>query len=60
MLAGQPLGFNDPFTGSEGWRARYGDGLVTQFRSAQMIADKWSLSREMMEAFALERISGRR
>jgi acetyl-CoA C-acetyltransferase len=54
MLAGQPLGFNDPFTGSEGWRARYGDGLVTQFRSAQMIADKWSLSREMMEAFALE------
>jgi acetyl-CoA C-acetyltransferase len=54
MLAGQPLGFNDPFTGSEGWRARYGDDLVTQFRSAQMIADKWSLSREMMEAFALE------
>ena len=54
MLAGQPLGFMDPFTGSEGWRARYGDGLVTQFRSAQMIADKWSLSREMMEAFALE------
>ena len=54
MLAGQPLGFNDPFTGSEGWRARYGDGLVTQFQSAQMIADKWSLSREMMEAFALE------
>ena len=54
MLAGQPLGFNDPFTGSEGWRARYGDGLVTQFRSAQMIANKWSLSREMMEAFALE------
>jgi len=54
MLAGQPLGFNDPFTGSEGWRARYGDGLVTQFRSAQMIADKWSLSRDMMEAFALE------
>ena len=54
MLAGQPLGFNDPFTGSEGWRARYGDGLVTQFRSAQMIADKWSLTREMMEAFALE------
>lgn len=54
MLAGQPLGFNDPFTGSEGWHARYGDGLVTQFRSAQMIADKWSLSREMMEAFALE------
>jgi len=54
MLAGQPLGFDDPFTGSFGWRERYGDGLVTQFRSAQMIADKWSLSRDQMEAFALE------
>ena len=54
MLAGQPLGFNHPFSGSEGWVARYGDGLVTQFRSAQMIADKWQLSREAMEAFSLE------
>jgi len=54
MFAGQALGFNDPFTGSDGWRARYGDALVTQFRSAQMMADKWQLSREAMEAFALE------
>ena len=54
MLAGQPLGFNDPFSGSDGWVSRYGDGLVTQFRSAQMIADKWELSREAMEAFSLE------
>ena len=54
MLAGQPLGFDDPFTGSSGWHERYGDGLVTQFRSAQMIAEKWSLSRDQMETFALE------
>ena len=54
MLAGQPLGFRDPFTGSAGWVKRYGDGLVTQFNSAQMIADKWSISREAMEAFSLE------
>ncbi len=54
MLAGQALGFNDPFTGSEGWVKRYGNGLVTQFNSAQMIADKWQISRESMEAFALE------
>jgi len=54
MLAGQALGFNDPFTGSEGWVARYGDGLVTQYNSAQMIADKWQLSREAMEVFSLE------
>lgn len=54
MLAGQALGFADPFTGSEGWVARYGNGLVTQFNSAQMIADKWQLSREAMEVFSLE------
>ncbi len=54
MLAGQAFGFNDPFTGSSGWVERYGDGLVTQFNSAQMIADKWQCSRADMEAFALE------
>ncbi len=34
--------------------ARYGDAPVSQFNSAQMIADKWKISREQMEAFALE------
>lgn len=54
MLAGQPLGFADPFTGSEGWVKRYGSGIVSQFNSAQMIADKWQISREAMEVFSLE------
>jgi acetyl-CoA C-acetyltransferase len=54
MLAAQPLGFSDPFSGSQGWTARYGDTPVSQFNSAQMIADKWEISREDMEAFALE------
>lgn len=54
MLAGQALGFNDPFTGSRGWVARFGDGLVTQFNSAEMIARKWDCSRADMEAYALE------
>lgn len=54
MLAGQALGFNDPFSGSKGWVERYGDGLVTQFNSAEMIAEKWNCSREDMERFALE------
>ncbi|MDH4040628.1 MAG: acetyl-CoA C-acetyltransferase [Gammaproteobacteria bacterium] len=54
MIAAQPLGFSDPFSGSQGWRARYGDAPVSQFNSAQMIADKWKLSREQMEVFALE------
>lgn len=54
MLAAQPMGFSDPFSGSQGWVARYGDTPVSQFNSAQMIADKWDLSREQMEAFSLE------
>ena len=54
MLAGQEYGFGDPFTGSSAWVERFGDGLVTQFNSAQMIADKWGLSREDLERFALE------
>ena len=54
MLAAEPLGFSDPFSGSQGWVARYGDTPVSQFNSAQMIADKWGFSREQMEAFALE------
>ncbi len=54
MTLAQPLGFNDPFSGSKGWVARYGTQEVSQFRGAEMIADKWSLSREDMERFALE------
>jgi acetyl-CoA C-acetyltransferase len=54
MTAGQPLGFDDPFTGSKGWVERYGTQEVSQFRSAEMIAEKWDISREDMEAFAVE------
>lgn len=54
MLAAQPMGFSDPFSGSKGWVARYGNTPVSQFNSAQMIADKWDLSRQQMEAFSLE------
>jgi acetyl-CoA C-acetyltransferase len=54
MLVGQQFGFDDPFSGSEGWVARYGTQEVSQFRSAEMIAEKWDISREDMEAFAVE------
>ncbi len=54
MTLAQPLGFNDPFSGSQGWVARYGTQEVSQFRGAELIADKWSISREDMERFALE------
>jgi len=53
MLVAQPMGFNDPFSGSEGWVARYGNVPVSQFNSAEMIAEKWHCSREEMEQFAL-------
>ncbi|MFP3863442.1 MULTISPECIES: acetyl-CoA C-acetyltransferase [Pseudomonas] len=54
MLAGQPLGFSDPFSGSKGWQARFGSQPVNQFYAAQRIADHWQLSRTDMEVFALE------
>ena len=54
MTCAEPLGFTDPFSGSEGWVKRYGTQEVSQFRSAEMIAEKWDISREEMEAFAIE------
>ena len=54
MLAGQAYGFEDPFRGSKGWIARYGDQEVSQFRGAEMIAEKWGITREDMEEFAVE------
>ena len=54
MLAGQAYGHETPFVGSAGWQARYGDQEVSQFRSAEMIAERWNCSRDDMEAFAVE------
>jgi acetyl-CoA C-acetyltransferase len=39
MNAGQAYGFEDPFSGSEGFIARYGAQEVSQYRSAEMIAE---------------------
>ena len=54
LAAGEPLGHSDPFTGSHGWVQRYGTQEVSQFRGAEMIAEKWDISRADMEAYALE------
>ncbi|MCE2854533.1 MAG: acetyl-CoA C-acetyltransferase [Ilumatobacteraceae bacterium] len=54
MTAGQALGFNDPFTGSPGWTTRYGTGEVSQFVGAEMMVERWKLTREEMEEFAVE------
>ncbi len=53
MLAGQQFGFEDPFSGSAGWQARYAGEEISQFRGADLIAQKWGICRAEMEAFAL-------
>jgi acetyl-CoA C-acetyltransferase len=55
MTVAAAVGFTDPdpFTGSKGWVDRYGTQEVSQFRGAEMIADKWGITREEMEQFAL-------
>ena len=54
MTLASDLGFPDPFTTSPGWVARYGPNEVSQFTGAEMIAEKWNLTREEMEDFAIE------
>jgi acetyl-CoA C-acetyltransferase len=54
MTVGEQFGFTTPFAESPGWIARYGTQEVSQFRAAEMIAEKWDISRERMEQYALE------
>jgi len=54
MTVAEPLGFTDPFSGSTGWVARYGTQEISQFRAAEMIAERRGITREDMERFALE------
>ncbi len=54
MTCAEGLGFTDPFSTSRGWVERYGTVEVSQFNSAEMIAEKWDISRRDMEEFALE------
>jgi acetyl-CoA C-acetyltransferase len=53
MVAGRDLGHDSPFSGSEGWRRRYGTQEVSQFHGAELIARRWGISREEMERYAL-------
>jgi acetyl-CoA C-acetyltransferase len=50
---GAAMGSTDPFSGSEGWRARYGAEEISQFRAADLIAEKWGIGRAEMERYAL-------
>ncbi|GAA0630027.1 acetyl-CoA C-acetyltransferase [Kutzneria viridogrisea] len=53
MTLGSGLGFPEPFRGSAGWTARYGTQEISQFRGAELIAQRWGLSREVMEQYAV-------
>jgi acetyl-CoA C-acetyltransferase len=48
MQAGMPAPFGD------GWKQRFGDQEISQFRGAQLICERWGLKRLQLEEFALE------
>ncbi|WP_030664889.1 acetyl-CoA C-acetyltransferase [Streptomyces cellulosae] len=52
VFVGEQAGTGSPFAG-DGWRERFGDQEVSQFRGAELIAEKWGVSRTDMERFAL-------
>ena len=54
MVVGEQFGFSTPTAESTGWTERYGDAEVSQFLGAEMIADKWDISREDLEKWALQ------
>jgi acetyl-CoA C-acetyltransferase len=45
-------GMPGPF--GRGWRDRYGDQEISQFRGAQLVCEKWGLKRSQLEEFSLE------
>ncbi|MEV4097123.1 acetyl-CoA C-acetyltransferase [Streptosporangium saharense] len=45
-------GLPSPF--GEGWAERYGRQEISQFRGAELMCEKWDLSREELERFAVE------
>jgi acetyl-CoA C-acetyltransferase len=54
MTVTEAMGLPHVFHGSEGWLKRYGDQEISQFRGADLIAEQWGISRQDMEAFAVE------
>jgi len=54
VVEARGLGFEDQYVGCEGWEARYGRQEVSQFRGAELIAERWGISREAMEVYSLE------
>lgn len=52
--AAREYGFDDPFTGSTGWEARYGRQEISQFRGAELIVERWGFTRGQLEDYAAE------
>ena len=52
--AAAELGFPNPFAGSAGWEARYGTQPISQFIGAEMMVQRWGLSRSELEDYAVE------
>jgi acetyl-CoA C-acetyltransferase len=53
MTVAEQFGFTSPTNESKNWLERYGDQEISQFRGSELIAEKWDLSREDMEKYAL-------
>jgi acetyl-CoA C-acetyltransferase len=47
-----PMHMALPF--GEGWKQRYGDQEISQFRGAQLMCEKWGITRDQLEDYALE------
>jgi acetyl-CoA C-acetyltransferase len=45
---GMPLPFG------QGWKDRYGDQEISQFRGAQLVCEKWGIKRQALEEFSLQ------
>jgi acetyl-CoA C-acetyltransferase len=52
-LLGQREGMGFPYGGA-GWERRFGGQEISQFRGAELIAEKWGVTRDAMEEFALD------
>ncbi len=51
VIAGIQAGYSSPLA-ADGWLARYGDQEISQFRGAELMAERWDLSRLAMEELA--------
>lgn len=52
LFEGEKIGMGHAWKG-EGWLKRFGDEEVTQFRGAELIAQRWGIERETLDSFAL-------